>query len=145
MEIQRRVFILALFITLVLTPVFRWVAHRLKFLDLPGSLKSHKEPTPYLGGIAIYLGFLLPLLVLSGIFFEKFGRGILIGGTIILIMGLIDDVKKLPFYVKLRFQFVAALCVVFAGIRLTIEILPDWANLLFTIIWHRVKLWEIFI
>src|SRR3989338_288076 len=135
MEIQRRVFILALFITLVLTPVFRWVARRLNFFDLPGPLKSHKEPVPYLGGLAVYLGFIIPVFVLTGIFCKMPGLGIIAGGTIILIMGLIDDARKLPFYVKLIFQFAAALCVVFTTVRLTIDVLPYWLNLLLSIIW----------
>ena len=55
-------FIISFLITIYLVPLIIDVAFRLKILDNPdGNLKNHKKPTPYLGGLAVYVGFITSL------------------------------------------------------------------------------------
>ncbi|PYS14482.1 MAG: hypothetical protein DMG15_07995 [Acidobacteria bacterium] len=72
------------------TPLMRRAAEQLGIVDSPdGKLKKHGIAVPYFGGLAIYIGFLLTLGV-----FTDFGTetlGLLLSGTIALMVGLIDD------------------------------------------------------
>ena len=88
----------------LLTPLMRKVAFRFQIVDAPNQLhKTHKEPIPYLGGVAIILSILL--IALIGSIFTNVDSGtrltllaILIPATIIGTVGLIDDIKNLsPF------------------------------------------------
>ena len=92
-------FILAFLLSLYLTPLFRQAALKFGIMDKPGGLKKHAEPVPYLGGLAVYLSFLLA----TG-FVHQYSRevlGILLAGAIIVILGLIDDLGVLSPKVKL--------------------------------------------
>lgn len=119
-------FAMALAISLLLTPFFRTLAMRFNILDCPHSeIKTHKTPTPYLGGLAIWSGWMISLFIIR--FFTHFPtgtlhslRGILIGSFIILLLGLIDDImpKGLGFKHKFLVQFLAALCIFLFDIRL---------------------------
>lgn len=102
-------FILSLLITLYLVPICSILAHHFKFLDIPdGSLKKHKDPTPYLGGVAVYCGFLMGLALTAP--FESNLSLFLIGITLLLFLGLIDDLVALSSYQKFIGQCIIALC-----------------------------------
>ncbi len=146
-------FLSALILASLLTPLFRKLARRLNIMDVPAGIKAHQKPVPYLGGAAIYLAFLIPLIVLMALgagkgLAETIDRGfgmigglnrqmvaLLTGGTLIALLGLIDDLKRLSFYIKFIVQVLAAIILILGGIGLTIEILPTPLNMLFTIIW----------
>lgn len=116
-------FIIALFITYFITPIAKKIAVYYKVVDLPGERKVHEHPTPRWGGIAIYIGFFLSVgscLIISNKFSELFPLrhdkhliGIIIAGTLMFIMGLIDDKKDLPAKWKLLIQIIAALLLFF--------------------------------
>ena len=117
-------------------PLFRRLAVRLDILDHPGKRKIHHEATPLSGGIAIYLGFV------AGLIFNfrrmHFFMPILAGATIILVVGFIDDVRKLSAQSRLLAQFLAALFVLLGGWK--ISFLPpgfwgDAAEIILTLIW----------
>ncbi len=58
----------SMFLTLILTPVFRAIAMKYRVYDMPDDrLKTHRRPIPYLGGLAIFFGFAIPVLVIAGI------------------------------------------------------------------------------
>lgn len=83
----------------------------------PGDRKIHTQPVAYLGGIAIYIGFLIPALI-----FLPMGRrfgALIIGVTLLVIMGAIDDVRPLNPWLKLAVQFLAAGVVLSGGIGIT--------------------------
>jgi UDP-GlcNAc:undecaprenyl-phosphate GlcNAc-1-phosphate transferase len=102
-------FVLSLLVTLYLVPICSILAHRFKFLDIPdGSLKRHKEPTPYLGGVAVYCGFLMGVSLTAS--FENNLSLFLIGVTLLLFLGLIDDLIALSSYQKFIGQCIIALC-----------------------------------
>jgi UDP-GlcNAc:undecaprenyl-phosphate GlcNAc-1-phosphate transferase len=127
-------FILAFLLSLYLTPLFRKAALKFGIMDRPyGPLKRQAEPVPYLGGLAVYLSFLLT----TGLIFEYSREvlGILLAGAIIVILGLIDDLGVLSPEIKLLGQFVAALVLIKASIYIKLSILPIWLSILLTIFW----------
>jgi len=82
----------AFVIGLILTPLVRAIALKLSFVDQPTKRKIHATPIPLMGGVAIYASVLLSMLVYDGLTPRTWA--ILIGGTSLLIIGLIDDWYK---------------------------------------------------
>lgn len=103
-------FFLALVVTLVLVPLVRHYAFQAGFVDKPDERKIHKEPTPRLGGFALWGGFMLTLWVMfHRTLLSDSLPGIMMGSTIMFILGLVDDLVTLSPYLKLGIQFIAAL------------------------------------
>ncbi len=133
------IFLAAFALSLGLTPLFRKIALRSQFLDTPGGqLKKHTAPIPYLGGLAIYFSFLLVILGSLSLapppdFHPVFA--LLVGGTVIAIMGLADDLFSLTPAVKFLFEIVAAVLLIVFGLKL--EFLPShpWLAYFLTIFW----------
>ena len=119
------------------TPFCRLLALRLNIMDRPDWRKIHDNPTPLLGGIAVFLSFSVSLL-LNGVFLPGM-KVLLVGSTLIFLMGLIDDVKPLPALLKLCLQVLISLLVVLWGnIQLTFFYHASWAALLnvpLTVLW----------
>ena len=94
-------------IAFVLTPLVRHFALRFGFVDVPkDARRMHHKPIPTIGGLAIYTGFLLVILVLGSMTREL--GGILAGGTIIVLLGIVDDKYDLNAKLKLVVQLLAA-------------------------------------
>lgn len=114
------VFIGSLLISLLLTPVFRALAIRLGIFDMPDlELKPHGRPIPYLGGLAIFLGTVLPLVAMVAFGQAAHVRPLLavvIGATLITATGLLDDLISLKPYQKIIAQVAAALVLAGGGI-----------------------------
>ncbi len=127
-------FTLALIFSLYGTPVAMRAARRYNIVDRPdGRLKNHKEPVPYLGGLAIYLSF---LLALSFTFeFDRSVLGLILSGTIVMILGLIDDFGVLSPKIKLTGQLIAVLVLIKSGIYIKVAALPEWAQIALTVLW----------
>jgi UDP-GlcNAc:undecaprenyl-phosphate/decaprenyl-phosphate GlcNAc-1-phosphate transferase len=104
--------------SLVLTLPVRLLALRYGMVDRPGPRKVHRKPIPLLGGVAIYLGFVLAMLF---VFHGVPGRqvaAILAGGTLVAVVGFLDDRGLLHHQVKLFLGMpVAALLLLASGIR----------------------------
>lgn len=137
MVVYLAAFVGSLILILILTPIFKKIAIRYDILDRPTSLKNHTVPVPYLGGGAIFLAFLLPVLLegMARIGGSRELFGIVFGGILIVLLGLVDDIRKLPWWVKFIVQFIASLILIWGGTRLTIEILPLSLNLILTALW----------
>lgn len=135
-------FLTALALSLILTPAARSAAVVLNIFDHPTtSVKTHREPVPYLGGVAIFLAFALALIWIRVLTSFPSGtlrslRGILAGSTVMFLMGLVDDIKHhgLHYRTKFFFQIAAACMVMFFGIRIKF-ITPSWLGYAMTIIW----------
>ncbi len=131
------VFGLALLFSVLLVPAARALALRLGIMDRPDkNLKKHKNPVPYLGGAAIFFAFFLALFLermldagsLKGL------AGLVIGSSMMFLLGLADDLKKLSVPFKFLVQILAALVLVIFGIK--IEFLGnDILNVLVTVLW----------
>ena len=125
-------FLIALSMSWWLTPEIRARALRLGLLDKPGEERRiHKIPVPRLGGVAIYISIFITLAMLIGICgrFPKQGglAGIAVGGTVIFVLGLLDDLESIPAKVKLLVQVLAACAAYSLGVR--IKSLPMPGNL----------------
>ncbi|HET6279099.1 MAG TPA: MraY family glycosyltransferase [Candidatus Polarisedimenticolia bacterium] len=128
-------FVLALVLALYATPLMRTAAIRFGIVDRPdGRLKQQKEPVPYLGGIAIYLAFLLALTATLR-FDSTEVLGLLLAGSIIVILGLIDDFGVLSARVKLAGQVVAVLTLMNSSIYIKLSFLPIWLALALSFLW----------
>jgi len=109
-------FALAMVAALAATPVARRAAIRLDIVDHPSARKVHVSPVPYLGGVAIYLAFILilvigrqPLLGGSGVAKATGQLLAIVGGaSLIALLGLADDRFSLPPLVKLAGQLAGA-------------------------------------
>jgi UDP-GlcNAc:undecaprenyl-phosphate GlcNAc-1-phosphate transferase len=119
------------------TPICRLLAMNWGLVDNPSGHKIHKEPTPLLGGAAVFLGFFLPLLI-NGIFNREFGA-ILICAMILFVLGVFDDTLNLKAHVKLIVQLVLALGLTFVGVRIVLVpetvLLGSIVNRLLSVIW----------
>ena len=76
--------------------------------------RVHKKPIPLIGGLAIFYGFIISVMCFAVIDYET--MGILIGSVIMVTVGVIDDMRDLNAKVKLIFQIIAALVVVYFGV-----------------------------
>ncbi|RTR36400.1 undecaprenyl/decaprenyl-phosphate alpha-N-acetylglucosaminyl 1-phosphate transferase [Robertmurraya yapensis] len=105
--------IIAFFTTIVLTPVVKKLAYKLGATDKPNNRKVHQKLMPRLGGLAIYIGFIVGVLLLQPS--DDVHIPILIGSFIIILTGFIDDIKEISPRVKLLGQIISALIVVIYG------------------------------
>jgi len=142
-------FVTAFLISLLLTPLMISLAFFLKIVDEPGERKIHKHTMPRLGGLAIVLAFILPLIFASFlIFFTEKGVHLpgmlsvlprllyfLLGGVAIFIIGLVDDRKNLGPGKKLIWQVIVITTVVMTGLRFSIFPHLTFLSGLLTIIW----------
>jgi UDP-GlcNAc:undecaprenyl-phosphate/decaprenyl-phosphate GlcNAc-1-phosphate transferase len=127
-------FVLSLLLSLYGVPIARQAALKFGIVDAPdGQLKHQKEPVPYFGGLAIYLAFLMSLAFTFE--FRQDVLGIILGGTIIVMLGLIDDFGVLTPSTKLIGQLLAVFVLIKSGIRIQIAALPEWVDLALTILW----------
>lgn len=127
-------FVLSFLLTVYGTPVTRKVAHRYNLLDYPdGRLKQQKDPVPYMGGVIIYFSFISPVSLLFQ--YNKELLGILFAGSILLIVGLFDDLKALTPGIKFLFQVIATYILIKSGIYINLFILPAWLNAILSFIW----------
>lgn len=97
----------------MIVPIVKKIAIHINALDIPDKRKVHKTPIPRLGGLAIYIGFLFGYLCFMRL--SNVMSSILIGSFIVLVTGIIDDIKPLPAKYKLIGQILASLVVVFYG------------------------------
>jgi UDP-GlcNAc:undecaprenyl-phosphate GlcNAc-1-phosphate transferase len=127
-------FMLAVVLSFYLTPIVRAAAVRFGIVDRPdGELKKHQEPVAYLGGVAVFLALLLSTSLAWE--FDQTILGILLGMTIIIVLGLIDDFGVLSPKVKIGGQLVAVWLLFKAGVAVKLVWLPEPVNWLITALW----------
>ncbi len=116
------------------TPLFRRAALAINLVDRPdGRLKNHAEAVPYLGGLAVYLAFLMAISLAYE--FSPEVLAMLLAGTIVLLLGLIDDFGVLTPRAKLFGQAIAVFVLMRAGIRINLVFLPEWVDIPLTVLW----------
>ena len=122
-------FLVALGVALLLTPAVIAFARCTGALDKPDARKVHVRPIPRIGGIGIYAAFMVSILVqltfidLTPEYMTSL-IGLMVGGTIIVAIGIIDDYCDLPAKVKLLGQIIAA-AVVVIGFDVRIDVITD--------------------
>lgn len=102
-------------VSFLFTPLVRTLACRLAVLDRPGERRVHQKPTPLLGGVAVWAGFIVPVLIFARL--SSPVVGLLAGGSVILLLGAVDDVVGLKAWQKLLGQIAASLVLVGFGGR----------------------------
>lgn len=127
-------FSVAVIAALYTTPLMRAAALKFGIVDRPdGKLKHQAEPVPYLGGLAVYLAYLIAL----GIVFE-FNHavlGVLLAGTLMVLVGLIDDLGVLSPWEKLVGQGIAVAVLLKAGLYVQLAFLPFLLAVGLSIFW----------
>lgn len=112
-------FVIAFLLTCVFTPLAKKIAYAIGAIDVPkDERRVHKKPVPLLGGLSIYLSFLVGAII----FVPKNSHilGLLIGSTIIIIVGILDDKYELSAIAKLFGQIMAAVVVMVYGMRINV-------------------------
>ncbi|WP_455257591.1 glycosyltransferase family 4 protein [Peptoniphilus asaccharolyticus] len=108
--------VLAFLVSLVMTPIVIRLAKKFGFLDIPkDARRMHNKPIPLSGGVAMYVAIMIGMIV-----FLKLNRElicVMIGATLILISGLIDDKTDMSPKMKLLFQLTAALILIVGNVR----------------------------
>ena len=112
-------FAVALGVALILTPAVIFLAKKTGAVDKPDARKVHTKPIPRIGGVGIYAAVMVSILVLLALTKPE-GEvlrqviGLIVSGSLIFIVGLVDDYKNLPAKLKLLGQIFAAAVLVFA-------------------------------
>lgn len=134
-------FFLALVISCIVTPLVRKLAIKIGAVDQPNARKVHKTPIPRLGGLAIYLSFIITIICVLPIDAQIYG--LLLGATLIAVLGVIDDLVELSPKIKLVGQILAACVLVYFDVRISNLTIPfqgmvflnSWLSGILTVIW----------
>jgi len=132
---------IAVLIVVLLTPAVGGMARLLGVVDNPGERRLNRRPIPRLGGLAIFMGILVPSLAFLDLSSEM--RGILLGAAVACVVGAIDDFRGLAPLPKLAGQVVAAAIPTAFGVwidHFTFPFvgavdLPPWIGVPLTIAW----------
>ena len=146
------VFAGGLLFSLLLTPLVRTLAVWLGAVDQPGARKVHQQPTPRLGGLAVFFAF--HLTVLLGLYVFRLGdypaplineywwKGFLPASAVIALLGVCDDIHSLGARFKFFIQVLAALVAIHFGFVIDHIVLPwgtfvklGWFGIPITVLW----------
>lgn len=139
------IFLIALAVTGFSTPIVRRFSVWIGFVDVPAGRKHHREPMPLMGGVAIFAGAIIALLVMYTFlpFPERRGdppliplhvAGTLFSVTLVALVGLLDDRVDLPPWAKLAGQLIATVALIYVGVRVRLPI-PEPLNYLISALW----------
>ncbi|KNF09724.1 putative undecaprenyl-phosphate N-acetylglucosaminyl 1-phosphate transferase TagO [Gottschalkia purinilytica] len=110
-------FFLPLILSFSFTPLAKKIAYKVGAIDVPkDERRVHKVPIPRLGGIAIYLATIISMIALLNL--DRSVISILIGGSIIAITGIVDDIKPMSAKLKLVLQVVAAAVLILGDVKI---------------------------
>ncbi|MDY3984719.1 MraY family glycosyltransferase [Dysosmobacter sp.] len=137
--------VVALVVSFLTTPVVKTFAYKVGAIDVPkDARRMHKVPIPRLGGLAIFIGFMVSILLFASITSEM--KSILLGAVIIVVLGVVDDIMALPAMLKFVVQIVAASIPATHGVQILAFSNPNifsddlywvlgWLSIPFTVIW----------
>ena len=101
-------------VSFIATPMVKSLAYKVGAIDVPkDNRRMHKVPIPRLGGLAIFIAFLLTTLIFADI--DRQLQGILLGSVMIVVLGVLDDIMALKALPKLIVQIAAAGIAVYHG------------------------------
>jgi len=133
--------VISLGIVILLTPAVGGMARLLGVVDQPDGRRLNRRPIPRLGGLAIFLGILVPSLAFLDLAGEM--RGVVIGAAVACVVGAIDDFRGLAPAPKLAGQLLAAAIPTAFGVwvdHFTFPFLgavdlPPWVGVPLTVVW----------
>ncbi len=134
-------------LALMLIPAVIRLGHRWGLLDQPGAHKRHRQPTPFLGGAVLLIVMWVVLPLLSPVLkdsiepWDRTTAVVLIGGLIVFLLGLTDDIRALPAWVKLLVELGVGAFLYAGGLGIDLlvwpggEIQTGWLGLPATMVW----------
>ena len=109
--------LVGLVVSFLMTPIVKTFAYKVGAIDVPkDNRRMHKTPIPRLGGLAIFIGFMVSILLFAEIDAEM--KSILLGAVIIVVLGVVDDIMALPAMLKFVVQIGAALIPALNGVQI---------------------------
>ena len=109
--------LVALIVSFLTTPIVKTFAYKVGAIDVPkDARRMHKVPIPRLGGLAIFIGFMVSILLFVEITAEM--RSMLLGAVIFVVLGVVYDIMALPALLKFVVQIVAALIPALNGVTI---------------------------
>ena len=139
--------LVALVVSFLASPIVKNFAYKVGAIDVPkDARRMHKKPIPRLGGLAIFLGFMISVILFVPIRGDREMQSILLGAVIIVVLGVVDDIMALPAMLKFVVQIVAALIPVMNGVVIQAVSNPNifsseaywvfgWLSVPVTVIW----------
>lgn len=116
--------LVAMLVCFMLSPLVKNFAYKVGAIDVPkDARRMHKVPIPRLGGLAIFLGFMVSTLLFVPM--TKQLQGILLGAVIIVVLGVVDDITPLHAGFKFVVQILAALIPVLHGVTISVLSNPN--------------------
>ncbi|WP_423188916.1 glycosyltransferase family 4 protein [Alkalibacterium sp. f15] len=135
--------LLTIILSLILTPIVRKLAFKIGAVDVPNKRRVNKTIMPSMGGFAIYLAFFFSIFVLQPVELS-ISFPIFIAATIVLLTGIVDDIKEISPKAKMLGLIVAAMIIVYANDLTVVQVsvpfmdfvyLPTWIGFPITIFW----------
>ena len=134
------IFFITLFASMLLTVIVKKIAIHVNAIDIPNERKVHKKPIPRLGGLAIFGAFIIGYMLYGTVSTQMLS--VLIAGILIIITGIIDDIKPIKARYKFLAQIIAAIIAVIYGKLYFNNItlfgfifeFPTWINIILSII-----------
>ena len=133
--------LLSVFLTISLIPMMTRLAERFHMVDFPNPRKVHTQPVPRIGGFAMAIGTFIPVILWASA--NNFVKAYLAGAGILVLFGLLDDMKGLGYKTKFTGQVLAAIiAVVFGGVKIaslgtllpgTFQ-LPEWFAVILSLV-----------
>lgn len=127
------IFLASFLLSYLITPLVGFIATAFKIIDKPAKNKLHAKSTPRLGGVAMFISYSVPVLLING--FDHGARTILLGGFLILIIGIFDDIRRVSAVYKLILIFTVTLLLARQGIGLKLFHDLPAINFFFTLLW----------
>ncbi len=137
----------ALVVSFLMTPVVKSFAYKVGAIDVPkDARRMHHKPIPRLGGLAIFAGFMVSILLFVDIRLNPQMQSILLGAVIIVVLGVVEAIMALPAMLKFVVQIVAALIPATHGVTILAFSNPnifsgnaywvlDWLSIPITVLW----------
>ena len=130
------ILIITFLTSFLLTPIIKKIALHINAIDVPNERKVHKKPVPRLGGLAIFLAFMLGYMLYARE--STVMLSVLMGSFLIVLCGIIDDINPVKAKYKFIVQILAAAIVCIYGNLILNEITIFGLNLYFTAPWSYI-------
>ncbi len=130
------IFLVSSSLAFSLTPFLIDMGIRWGLVDQPSARKIHERPVPRIGGVAVYIGF--TFAIVANAILEGWMVAVLFAGSVLLVIGLVDDAKGLPAWLRLGAQLGTAALVIASGVKLTLlpsGFVGDAINVGLTVLW----------
>jgi len=121
------IFAIALVVAIIATPLSITLAKRWGAIDYPGGRRIHLQPIPRLGGLAIYTAFWLAVILIQG--WDRQYWGLFLGSSLIFLVGIWDDIRGMRPLLKLLWQSLAAVILLFFDFGISFGSLPLFAEI----------------